>query len=199
MIDQSLLEPIESVLRQAGAAPVAGALLYAACILLACVLYRSHGPGTCHPACWLIIACFLTVLGASELLGLPAKALEAVRLFSIDHGWYTTRRTIQVEFILALAVMYALSVFCILPRLSTGRGVIGVTRALGMLPVFIIIRASSLHALDYFLRLPVTGCLRMNGLIEISIICLILWQLIRAYRISIPEEFRPASYLPPDF
>lgn len=191
MSASDILAPVESLLRQSGAATVAGVLLYAACILLALVQYRACGPQNRARPWWLMTACCLAMLGCIEALGIPAKIVDAVRMFSIAQGWYNERGNLQVEFIVAFTVLWTLILFSITPLLPRGCGLCGTVRALGLLPAFIIIRAASLHELDYFFRLCIAGLVRMSSLIEAIILILILWQLIRAYRMGIPGKDSP--------
>jgi hypothetical protein len=190
--------PIESLLRQPGGAALTGAALYAACISLALVLHRTHSPGSRARLCWLSTACCLMAFGGIEALGLPAKIVDAVRIFSIAQGWYNERGNLQLEFIVAFTGLCGLGLFCLPPLLPSVAGLTGVARALVLLPFFISIRAASLHELDSCFRLSISSCLGINGIIESFILCLILWQLIRAYRMDMPGQHRPIGCHPPE-
>jgi len=183
-----IVVPVESLLRQSGAAAATGAALYTACILLAFVLHCAGDRGTRSRLCWLIAACSLMAFGGIEALGLPARIVDAVRACSIAQGWYETRGGLQLEFILALVVMYAVAAVCAAPLLPPGCGLKGAARALGLLPIFIIIRAASLHELDHFFRLRIAGLVRISSLIEALILLFIFVRLIKAYRMGIPGD-----------
>ncbi len=188
MIGVAAAGPIESLLRQSGAAAGIGIALYLACIFLARALYRSHGPGTGRPMAWLIIAYCILAIAVIEALGLPAKGVEAARMFSIAQGWYNKRGEFQIEFIVAFSCLCALALYFIPPCLHRYSGLTGVVRALGMLSAFIIIRDASLHDLDRLFRLLIAGQIRLHMLIEGFILCCIIQQLLRAYRMHVPEN-----------
>jgi hypothetical protein len=188
MTASDTLAPIESLLRQSGATAVTAAALYVACILLSLFLCRAGARETHARLFWLCAACTLAGVGSIEALGLPARVVDAVRIYSIVQGWYETRGDLQVECILALVGMYAAAAVCAPSLLSAGPGIISVACALGLLPVFIIIRATSVHDLDCFFRLRIAGMAGMGAVCEIAILCFILWQLLRAYRMGIPKR-----------
>jgi len=122
---------------------------------------------------WLLITVTMVLLGLNKQLDLQTLLIQTVRERAYEHGWYNDRRRYQVDFILiisAAAVFFGIGLSLRLRRVL--RRVIVAVAGLGMLVVFVLIRASSFHYVDRALSLG--GRFRVNALIELSGIGLII-------------------------
>jgi hypothetical protein len=122
---------------------------------------------------WLLITVTMVLLGLNKQLDLQTLLIQTVRERAYEHGWYNDRRRYQVDFILiisAAAVLFGIGLSLRLRRVL--RRVIVAVAGLGMLVVFVLIRASSFHYVDRALSLG--GRFRVNAMIELSGIGLII-------------------------
>src|SRR4029079_14230856 len=98
---------------------------------------------------WLLITVTMVLLGLNKQLDLQTLLIQTVRDSAYEHGWYNDRRRYQVDFILiisAVAVFFGIGLSLRLRRVL--RRVIVAVAGLGMLVVFVLIRASSFHYVD---------------------------------------------------
>ena len=176
------LPPVESLLRESGAAAVAAGMLYLACVLLAIGLYRKCAQGSRQRFYWLVVSSALMSAGIIEALGLPAKVTQMMRAELVAQGWYATRWGIQIEFVIALFAVCLAGSIMLKPLVPPDRGAAAVFRSLGMLLAFIAIRSVSVHELDALLRMNVAGRITLNNFLEGGLLLLVLWRLLFAHR-----------------
>jgi hypothetical protein len=122
---------------------------------------------------WLLIAITMVLLGLNKQLDLQTLLIQEVRDRAYKHGWYNDRRRYQVDFILvvtAAAVLFGIGLSLRLRRVL--RRVFVAVAGLGMLVVFVLIRASSFHYVDRALSLG--GRFKVNAILELSGIGLII-------------------------
>lgn len=130
---------------------------------------------------WLLIAVTMAVIGINKQLDLQTVLIQKVRERAYVDGWYGDRRRYQFDFIVAMSLAalcagIGLSVWLrrILARMALALA------GLGMLVLFVLIRAASFHYVDKVLALG--DGLRLNAIIELSGIALIIgaalqWQI----------------------
>ena len=122
---------------------------------------------------WLLITITMVLLGINKQLDLQTLLIQTVRDRAYAHGWYDDRRRYQVDFILvvlAVSVLFGIALSLRLRRVL--RRVIFAVAGLGMLVVFVLIRASSFHYVDRALSLG--GRFKVNAVLELSGIGLII-------------------------
>jgi hypothetical protein len=122
---------------------------------------------------WLLITITMVLLGLNKQLDVQTWLIQTVRDRAYAHGWYNDRRRYQVDFILvisAAAVLVGIALSLRLRRVL--RRVIVAIAGLGMLVVFVLIRASSFHYVDRALSMG--GRFRVNAILELSGIGLII-------------------------
>jgi hypothetical protein len=127
-------------------------------------------------------------LGINKQLDLQTLLIQKVRKQAYMHGWYSDRRRYQVEFIatiLAIGVAATIGLAFWLRRVL--RRVVLAIAGIGMLVLFVVIRAASFHYVDRALSLG--GRVRVNWIIELSGIGLIVaaalhWQYIERCRLG---------------
>ena len=140
---------------------------------------------------WLLITITMVLLGINKQLDLQTLLIQAVRDRAYAHGWYNDRRRYQVDFILvisAAAVVFGIGLSLRLRRVL--RRVIVAVAGLGMLVVFVLIRASSFHYVDRALSMG--GRFRVNAIVELSGIGLIIgaalqWQVAEQRLLAEPD------------
>ena len=122
---------------------------------------------------WLLIAITMVLLGINKQLDLQTLLIQKVRNQAYTHGWYSDRRRYQVGFIaviLALGVGATVGLALWLRRVL--RRVVLAIAGMGMLVLFVVIRAASFHYVDRALSLG--GRVRANWIIELSGLGLII-------------------------
>jgi hypothetical protein len=137
---------------------------------------------------WLLITITMLLLGLNKQLDLQTLLIQEVRDRAYAHAWYDDRRRYQVDFILvmsAVAVLFAIVMSLRLRRVL--RRVIVAVAGLGLLVLFVLVRASSFHYVDRALSLG--GTFTVNSIVELSGIGLIIgaavqWQAAERSRLS---------------
>jgi hypothetical protein len=122
---------------------------------------------------WLGIALILGFLAVNKQLDLQSWLTELARDHAQEHGWYERRHEMQTLFIIVVAatllVVSAVAAYLLWPldgpRATALAGLI-------MLSYFIVVRASSFHAVDAMLSRSAFG-MRLNGWMELGGIALI--------------------------
>ena len=174
---------VESLLRHSVAAAVFGGMLYSGCVLLAIALWRACRPQSPMRCCWLIIAAVIAVTAVIEALGLPTSLAQTVRVYSIEQGWYARRWNMQIEYCTALVAVCLTGAVFLKTRIPAFSGLAAVVRTLGVLLIFIALRSISLHELDAVLGLRLAGQITVNSLVEGGLLCILLRQMLRAWRL----------------
>jgi hypothetical protein len=117
---------------------------------------------------WLLLTLVLAFLCVNKQLDLQSLFTGFGRFEAKAHGWYDVRHKYQVAFIVILAVASVIAVLAMLMRASRARGAVrGAIVGLSFLLLFVLVRASSFHKVDWFINLHVRG-IRANHLLELG-------------------------------
>lgn len=111
-----------------------------------------YRPPAAERLAWSAMAIGLVALGVIKQLDLWSALTELGRILAIDGGWYDSRHRVQRVFILAVGSAAALigAFFLFVMR----RALVDLLSLAGAwaLPGFIVIRGSSIHHVDLFIR-----------------------------------------------
>ena len=123
---------------------------------------------------WLAIAALFALLGVNKQLDLQSALTEIGRVLAYSEGWYGQRQTVQVAFILCVAVLCVVATLVLLfwarrSPFQTWLALIGSTVVLG----FVLIRAASFHHIDRFIGGRILG-FKWNWVLEVSGIAIVL-------------------------
>jgi len=121
-----------------------------------------------------LLALGLVALGVNKQLDLQTAFTELGRMLAREAGWYAERQSVQKAFILGvgvIALVIGATVLALLRRapLPTHITIVG---ALGLV-AFVVIRASSLHHVDAFIRSSRFG-VRANIAIEMGSLLVVI-------------------------
>ncbi len=122
---------------------------------------------------WQAISIFLVLLGINKQLDLQTWFTQVARGMATSEGWYESRRQIQWWFIAGLVGLGTFSAGLLFWRTRQRATAVRVAIAgLTLLFVFIALRASSFHHVDWFLGITIFG-LRFNWVLELGGIAVI--------------------------
>jgi len=124
-------------------------------------------------ALWKALAIGLLLLGINKQLDLQTALTEMGRILAAKQGWYERRQRVQVDFIIAVALVGVWLVCAVL--LLAGRNLARLGLALVgivFLCCFVAIRASSFHHVDRLLGANLEG-LKINWIMELGGISLV--------------------------
>lgn len=128
---------------------------------------------------WWMASALLFFLAVNKQLDLQSLLTAAGRCIALEQGWYDDRRTIQRRFIIAV-VLTGSAAFVVLGALLRGTyartslALVG----LGLVTLFVAIRAASFHQVDALINTWVLG-VRLNWLFELPGPLLVLVAAIR--------------------
>ena len=110
----------------------------------------------------------------NKQLDLQTALAELARMVAVEGGWYADRRRWQKAFLLGVAALAtaALAVALAALRRAPPSTFVAAIGALGLV-AFVVIRASSFHDVDAFVRARRLG-VRANVLIEMGSLLLVL-------------------------
>jgi NADH:ubiquinone oxidoreductase subunit K len=123
---------------------------------------------------WRTLAVALAVLGVNKQLDLQTALTELGRMLATDEGWYESRHRVQRVFILAVgsvAATIGMGLLVVMRRapLGTRISLVGFCALLA----FVVVRASSFHHVDLFIRSRWWG-IKGNWLMEVGGLLVIL-------------------------
>jgi len=123
---------------------------------------------------WRAITLLFVALGINKQLDLQTALTELGRVIAFNQGWYEQRQTVQVWFIVGVAVMcLILAVLLLLlaydAPFPTWVALLGVVVVLA----FVLIRAASFHHIDRFIGERILG-LKWNWVLEMGGISIVL-------------------------
>ena len=123
---------------------------------------------------WWCVSVLFMVLGVNKQLDLQTALTELGRIIAQHQGWYEHRQTVQLVFIVFIALTSALSAIMLIgwarnSTLPTWTALIGTTMVVG----FVLARAASFYHVDTFVDIRVLGW-RWNWIAEIGGIVLVL-------------------------
>ena len=123
---------------------------------------------------WFFCALMLLFLGTNKQLDLQSLLTVIGKKMAIEQGWYDQRRLVQKEFIIGLIAFSCAGVMFLIQAIGTkikrfSLPLLGII----FLLLFIMIRATSFHHVDYLLDLKL-GKFRVNWLLELGGIIFLL-------------------------
>jgi len=123
---------------------------------------------------WYAITVLFLGLGINKQLDLQSALTEMGRIVAIEEVWYSRRETVQVYFIIVVAlvcswVIIAMVVAARSAPFSTWLALVGTTMVIG----FVLIRAASFHHIDRFIGSTVLG-FRWNWILEMGGISVVI-------------------------
>jgi hypothetical protein len=123
---------------------------------------------------WYAITIAFFALGLNKQLDLQSALTELGRVLAVEEGWYRQRGTVQLYFIIAVALFASWAVITLLvwarhSRLPTWLALAGTTSVLG----YVLIRAASFHHIDRFIGSTVLG-FRWNWILEMGGVAIVL-------------------------
>ena len=117
---------------------------------------------------WFVLAAVMGFLAINKQLDLQTLITDIGRFEAKAHGWYAQRHEYQVAFIAVAAVLALVVILTLLRRARRASGPVrGAIVGLGLLLLFVLVRASSFHKIDWFINLRLAG-LRANHLMEVG-------------------------------
>jgi hypothetical protein len=122
---------------------------------------------------WLLLAAVMGFLCINKQLDLQTLFTGAARFEARAHGWYAQRHEYQVAFIVVAAAIALILIVAMLRRSRRASGSVqGATVGLGLLLLFVLVRASSFHKVDWLISRNFGG-LRANHLLELGGIAIV--------------------------
>ena len=123
---------------------------------------------------WYAITVLFLGLGINKQLDLQSALTEMGRIVAIEEGWYARRETVQVYFIIVVALVCSWAIIAMLvaarsASFSTWLALVGTTMVIG----FVLIRAASFHQIDRFIGSTVLG-FRWNWILEMGGISVVI-------------------------
>ncbi len=135
---------------------------------------------------WRTISVVFFFLGINKQLDLQSAMTEIGRMLAFAGGWYESRRTVQIDFIVGVAAicLATISLAVFLARKSpiqTWGALVGSTFVFG----YVTIRAALFHHFDRFISSRYLG-FRWNWILEITGIAVVLvaseWRRVKLHR-----------------
>ncbi len=124
---------------------------------------------------WLITSMLLLALGINKQLDLQSFFTASARYFALEQGWYDKRRELQQLFIAAVVGVGILGMATlVLFFAKVIRQQIFAVLGLGLVVVFVLVRATSFHLVDRAISMEIGG-VSMNWILELSGIFLIYY------------------------
>ncbi len=121
---------------------------------------------------WGLVISLFVFLGINKQIDLQTWLTDVGRQMAMAQGWYEQRATVQTIFVVAVAVtgVMTLSVLLKLTRDLLPRHIVALV-GLGVLAVFLVMRAASFHHLETAIRFEILG-MRLSWYLEMSgIVC----------------------------
>jgi len=123
---------------------------------------------------WYVISISFLFLGINKQLDLQTALTELGRVLAYQEGWYGQRETVQLYFIIAVALFCGWAIIALLvwarhSPLPTWLALVGTTSVIG----YVLIRAASFHHIDRFIGSSVLG-FRLNWILEMGGISMVL-------------------------
>jgi hypothetical protein len=117
---------------------------------------------------WGLLATALLALGINKQLDLQTALTEVARGLARQQGWYAGRRPLQAAFVIAVALVGAVTALWMWRQAR--KGSLALRHALFgavVLTAFVVIRAASFHHVDLLLGEELAG-LRLNVFLELG-------------------------------
>ena len=135
---------------------------------------RAHKCGRYELTFWVLLSVGLLFLAVNKQLDLQSWFSQTARDMALRQGWYESRRTVQLAFIVALAIASLVFLGAIRAVLATKWRAYSLTGiGLAGLAVFVLIRAATFHHIDSLLGVSLAG-LSVNFMFEVGSIAVIV-------------------------
>ena len=122
---------------------------------------------------WLLLTGVMAFLGLNKQLDLQTLFTDIGRFEARAHGWYEQRHEYQVAFIGAAAILVLVVIVTLLRRARGASGPVrGAVVGLGLLLLFVLVRASSFHKVDWLITRDFGG-FRANHVMELGGIAIV--------------------------
>jgi hypothetical protein len=122
----------------------------------------------------------MAFLAINKQLDLQTLFTDFGRFEARAHGWYAKRHDYQVAFIVGVAVLGIVAIAAMLGRARRASGPVrGAIVGLGLLLLFVLVRASSFHKVDWLISRDLGG-FRANHLMELGGIAVVAMFAFRA-------------------
>ena len=122
---------------------------------------------------WLLLACSMAFLCVNKQLDLQTLFTDIGRTEAKTHGWYSHRHEYQVAFIVAVAILSLVAILALLRKARRASvPVRGAIIGFGLLLLFVLVRASSFHKVDWLIGRDLGG-FRANHLMELGGIAIV--------------------------
>jgi xanthine/uracil permease len=122
---------------------------------------------------WLVLTLIMAFLCINKQLDLQELFTDVGRAEAKEHGWYAVRHTYQVAFIAALTLASIVALTMLIARTRRASGALrGAIVGLALLLLFVLVRASSFHKVDWFINLHLAG-VRANHVLELGGIAIV--------------------------
>ncbi len=124
---------------------------------------------------WGGVCLLLCALGVNKQLDLQSALTELGRINAHAFGWYDHRHLVQIGFIATATLVVSVSAAFFAIRVWPKRARYGLLIAgMLMLCVFVLVRASSFHGMDWLIGQTVVG-IPVNVVLELGAISLTTW------------------------
>lgn len=138
-----------------------------------CCWGASRRKSTSEHRFWLVLTCVMAFLCVNKQLDLQTLFTDIGRAEAKTHGWYEQRHEYQVAFIVAVAVLSLGVILTLLRKSRRASGPVrGAIAGLGLLLLFVLVRASSFHKVDWLISRDLGG-FRANHLMELGGIAIV--------------------------
>jgi hypothetical protein len=156
-------------------------------------LRSHHREGRPEINTWRAISVLFMLLGINKQLDLQTAFTELCRVLAHKQGWYPQRLSIQLAFIVLVALICLGAALFLVFRSSQAvwpnwLAVLGTILVLG----YVFVRASSFHHIDQFIGRELIG-MRWNWILEIGGIALVLFASLRRSHMMTLAAFEPAG------
>jgi hypothetical protein len=122
---------------------------------------------------WLILTVIMAFLCVNKQLDLQELLTGFARFEAREHGWYATRHRYQVAFNAVMTMASTLAAVTLLSRARRASWPVrGAIFGLVFLLTFVLVRASSMQKVDWFINLRLAG-VRANHVMELGGIMLV--------------------------
>ncbi|WP_283195540.1 hypothetical protein [Rhizobium sp. AN80A] len=133
-----------------------------------------HLPGSTEAATWRMISVAFFCLGINKQLDLQSAFTQIGRMIALAGGWYEQRRTVQLYFILAIAVVGIVVTSVVLFRVRRSPRELMLALAGSMLVFgYVVIRAGSFQHVDRFIGSRVLA-FKWNWILEVAGILIVI-------------------------
>ena len=122
---------------------------------------------------WLLLTAIMAFLCVNKQLDLQTLFTDIGRAEAKAHGWYDRRREYQLAFIVMAGIACLAAILVLLRKARRASGTVrGAIVGLGLLLLFVLVRASSFQKVDWLIGRDL-GSFRVNHLMELGGIAIV--------------------------